>query len=70
MAYINFKEERFVARNQLEQRKKNNENDYKMLKSFNGGVIKKHNKILDELHKKEYESLVEFIDEIIKKEGN
>ena len=25
MAYINFKEERFVARNQLEQRKKNNE---------------------------------------------
>lgn len=47
-----------------------NENDYKMLKSFNGGVIKKHNKILDELHKKEYETLVEFIDEIIKKEGN
>ena len=41
-----------------------------MLKSFNGGVIKKHNKILDELHKKEYETLVEFIDEIIKKVGN
>ena len=42
-----------------------NDNDYEMLKSFNGGVIKKHNKILDELNKKEYETLSDYIEELM-----
>lgn len=46
-----------------------NDNDYQMLKSFNGGIIKKHNKILDELNKKEYETLADFIEEVIEKEN-
>mgnify|MGYP003309528693 CR=1 FL=1 len=46
-----------------------NDNDYKMLKAFNGGVIKKHNEVLDELNKEEYETLAEFIDKVIEKDG-
>ena len=34
-----------------------NDNDYQMLKSFNGGIIKKHNIMLDELNKKEFNYL-------------
>ena len=39
-----------------------NDNDYEMLKEFEGGVIKEHHKILDELHKDEYETLADYID--------
>lgn len=46
-----------------------NDNDYQMLKSFNGGVIKKHHKILDELNKDEYETLADFIEKLIEKEN-
>lgn len=42
-----------------------NDNDYEMLKEFNGGVIKKHHKILDELNKPEFDTLAEFIESII-----
>lgn len=42
-----------------------NDNDYEMLKEFNGGVIKKHHKILDELNKPEFDTLAEFIENII-----
>ena len=42
-----------------------NDNDYQMLKSFKGGVIKKHNKILDELNKEEYETLEDFINYLL-----
>ena len=35
-----------------------------MLKEFNGGVIKKHHKVLDELKKKEYDTLADYIDEL------
>ena len=41
-----------------------NDNDYEMLKEFNGGVIKKHHKVLDELKKKEYDTLADYIDEL------
>ena len=41
-----------------------NDNDYEMLKEFTGGVIKKHNKVLDELNKKEYDTLADYIDEL------
>ena len=43
-----------------------NDNDYEMLKSFDGGVIKKHHKILDELKKKEYNTLGDYIEELMK----
>ena len=46
-----------------------NDNDYQMLKSFNGGIIKNHHKMLDELNKDEYESLADFIEEKIEKEN-
>ena len=42
-----------------------NDNDYEMLKEFNGGVIKKHHKVLDELKKKEYDTLADYIEELI-----
>ena len=42
-----------------------NDNDYEMLKSFNGGVMKRHNPILNELGKKEYESLKDYIEELM-----
>lgn len=45
-----------------------NDNDYQMIKAFNGGIIKKHHKILDELKKKEYETLADFIEELIERE--
>lgn len=47
-----------------------NDNDYQMLKSFKGGIIKVHNKILDELNKEEYETIADFIEKIIKKEND
>ena len=42
-----------------------NENDYEMLKSFHGAVMKKHHKRLDELKKEEVYSLEEYVYQII-----
>ena len=42
-------------------------NDYEMLQKYHCGVIKKHNKVLDELKLKEYNNLKEYIDDIEKK---
>ena len=42
-----------------------NDNDYEMLNSFPGGVIKEHHKILNELHKKEYIELNNYIEELM-----
>lgn len=43
-----------------------NDNDYEMLKTYNGAIIKKHNEMLDELNKKEYETLSDYIEELMK----
>ena len=43
-----------------------NDNDYEMLKAFNGGVIKEHHKILDSLNKPEFETLADYIEELMK----
>lgn len=42
-----------------------NDNDYEMIKAFNGVVVKHHHKKLDELNPKEYESLSEYIEELM-----
>lgn len=42
-----------------------NENDYEMLKTFRGGVIRKHHRVLDELHKSEFDNLYNFIEELM-----
>lgn len=42
-----------------------NDNDYEMLKEFNGAVIKKHHEILDELDKEEVEYLSDYIDKLM-----
>lgn len=39
-----------------------NDNDYEMLKEFEGGVIKEHHEVLNELKKKEYNTLADYID--------
>jgi hypothetical protein len=36
-----------------------------MLKEYPGGVIKSHNKVLDELQKQEYDSLSDYIEELM-----
>ena len=43
-----------------------NDNDYEMLKEFRGAVIKKHHKVLDELGKDEYETLSDYIEELMR----
>ncbi len=43
-----------------------NDNDYEMLKSFQGAVIKNHHHILDDLGKEEYETLKDYIEELMK----
>ena len=43
-----------------------NENDYEMLKTFQGGVIKNHHHKLDELQKKNYNTLSDYIEELMK----
>ena len=43
-----------------------NDNDYEMLKTFPGAVIKKHHQKLDELDKEEYETLSDYIEELMK----
>lgn len=42
-----------------------NDNDYEMLKTFNGAVIKEHHPILNELEKEEYDELNEYIDKLL-----
>lgn len=42
-------------------------NDYEMLKAFDGAVMKEHNPLLDELQKEEYETLSDYIEEILKR---
>ena len=42
-----------------------NDNDYEMLKTFNGAVIKKHHKVLDELNLDEYDTLSDYIEELM-----
>jgi len=42
-----------------------NDNDYEMLKTFRGAVIKKHNPKLNNLNKKEYETLKDYIEELM-----
>lgn len=44
-----------------------NDNDYEMLKEYPGGVISTHHKVLDELQKKEYDSLSDYIEELMNK---
>ena len=36
-----------------------------MIKAFDGVILEKHNKVLDELNKKCYKSLAEYIKEIM-----
>ncbi len=43
-----------------------NDNDYEMLKAFQGAVISKHHKKLDELEKEEYDTLKDYIEELMK----
>ena len=43
-----------------------NDNDYEMLKTFKGAVIKNHHPILDELRKEEFETLSDYIEELMK----
>ena len=42
-----------------------NDNDYEMIKAFNGSTVEKHHKILDELNPKVYKNLKEFIEKIM-----
>ena len=43
-----------------------NDNDYEMLKSFEGAVMKEHHPKLNELEKKEYDTLKDYIEELMK----
>ena len=42
-----------------------NDNDYEMLKTFNGGVIKEHHEKLNELNKPEFETLADYIETLM-----
>lgn len=42
-------------------------NDYEMLESFDGAVVKKHNLVLEQLKLPEYESVADYIEELCKK---
>lgn len=43
-----------------------NDNDYEMLKTFEGAIIKKHHPVLDDLGKKEFDTLKDYIEELMK----
>ncbi len=43
-----------------------NDNDYEMLEAFKGGIVKNHHKSLDKLNKKEYDTLSDYIEELMK----
>ncbi|MBR3210762.1 MAG: HAD-IIB family hydrolase [Bacilli bacterium] len=47
-----------------------NDNDYEMLKEFDGAVIKEHHKVLDELGKKEVDSLSDYIEILMNPKKN
>lgn len=42
-------------------------NDYEMLKAFDGAIMKEHNPLLDDLKKEEYETLSDYIEEVLKR---
>lgn len=42
-------------------------NDYEMLASFDGVIMKEHNPLLDELNKEEYETISDYIEELLEK---
>lgn len=42
-----------------------NDNDYEMLKAFNGGVIKEHHEKLNVLNKPEFETLADYIETLM-----
>ena len=42
-----------------------NENDYEMLNAYKGAVMKNHHEKLDKLNKKEYNTLKDYIDELL-----
>jgi len=42
-----------------------NDNDYEMLKTFDGGVMKNHHPVLNELNKKEYNTLRDYMEELL-----
>ena len=42
-----------------------NDNDYEMIKAFNGVVMKEHHKVLDSLKRKEYDTLSDYIEELM-----
>lgn len=42
-----------------------NDNDYEMLRTFDGAVMKKHHEKLNELNKREYETLSDYIEELM-----
>ena len=42
-----------------------NDNDYEMIKAFNGVIMKNHHEKLDELKRDEYESLSDYIEELM-----
>ena len=42
-------------------------NDYEMLKAFDGVIMKEHNPLLDDLNKEEYETISDYIEEILKR---
>ena len=42
-------------------------NDYEMLKAFDGAIMKEHNPLLDDLKKEEYETISDYIEEILKR---
>ena len=42
-------------------------NDYEMLESFDGVIMKEHNPLLNELGKKEYDTLSDYIEELLEK---
>lgn len=43
-----------------------NDNDYEMLKEFDGAVIKEHHKVLNELQKQEVNALSDYIESLMK----
>lgn len=43
-----------------------NSNDYEMVKNFSGAIIKKHHSLLNDLGKKEYNELSDYINDLLK----
>ena len=45
-----------------------NDNDYEMVKNFSGAIMKKHHSLLNDLGKKEYDELSDYINDLLKNE--